>query len=132
MSRLCARGLAPAILLLLAACSAAPGARRSNAVDPFLITTEELQASRYTTAFQVVQSVRPQWLRLRGPTSLKQGESVKVYLDGSLLGGPEQLQQITTRSISSIRFLDGNEATLRWGLDHGQGALVVSTRREPR
>lgn len=132
MSPSCARDLAPAILLLFAACSATPDARRSNAVDPFLITPEELQASRYTTAFQVVQSLRPQWLRLRGPTSLGQGESVKVYLDGSLLGGPEQLQQITTRSISSIRFLDGNEATQRWGLDHGQGALVVSTRREPR
>lgn len=130
MSRLRARGLTPAILLLLAACSAAPGQRRSSPVDLNLITTEEMQATRYSSAFQVVQSLRPQWLRLRGPTSFSARESIKVYLDGSLLGGPEQLQQITTKSISSIRFLDSNEATLRWGLDHGQGAIVVSTRQE--
>jgi len=55
-------------------------------------------------------------------------ESIKVYLDGSLMGGPEQLRQIQVRSISSIRFLDGLEATNRWGLDHGLGAIVVSTR----
>jgi hypothetical protein len=34
------------------------------------------------------------------------------------------------RSVSEIRWLDANEATLRWGLDHGHGAIVLSTRRE--
>jgi hypothetical protein len=77
-----------------------------------------------------VQSLRPRWLRISSPTTLTGRETIKVYLDGSLLGGPEQLQQITTSSISSIRFLDANEATQRWGLDHGQGAIVVSTRRD--
>jgi hypothetical protein len=130
MSNLPARGLAPALLLLLAACAVAPGQRRSRTVDHTLITAEEMQGAGYTDAFRVVQSLRPQWLRTRGATSFAQRETIKVYLDGSLLGGPEQLQQITTTSISSIRFLDAHEATQRWGLDHGQGAIVVSTRRD--
>jgi len=98
-------------------------------VDYKLITEEEIQASGYTDAFRVVQSLRPQWLRSRGVTSISQRETIKVYLDGSLLGAPDQLQQITATSISSIRFYDAVEATQRWGLDHGQGAIVVSTRR---
>jgi hypothetical protein len=54
---------------------------------------------------------------------------VKVYLDGSLLGGTESLRQITTRSISTIRYLNGLEASERWGLDHDLGAIVVTTRK---
>jgi hypothetical protein len=87
-----------------------------------------LQAG-YSDAFTTVQTLRPQWLRQRGALSITQRESVKVYLDGSLYGGAESLRQITTRSISSIRYLDALEATQRYGLDHGQGAIVVSTRK---
>jgi len=120
---------APVVLLLVAACATVPGPRRGHGVDYKLITEEEIQASGYTDAFRVVQSLRPQWLRSRGVTSISQRETIKVYLDGSLLGAPDQLQQITATSISSIRFYDAVEATQRWGLDHGQGAIVVSTRR---
>lgn len=124
------RVLAPAVLLLLAACAAGAGQRHREALNPRLITANEMQAAGFTDAFRTVQSLRPQWLRGRGPTSFSQRETIKVYLDGLLLGGPEQLQHITTGSISSIRYMDANEATQRWGLDHGQGAIVVSTRGE--
>jgi hypothetical protein len=89
---------------------------------------EELRASGYQDAFSAVQALRPQWLWTRGTTSINQAETVKVYLDGSLMGGVEQLRQIPVRSIASIRHLDGLEATNRWGLDHGLGAIMVSTR----
>jgi hypothetical protein len=122
------RGLAPSFLLVLAACAAVPSQRGTSAADRNVITAEEMRAVGLPDAFRVVQSLRPQWLRPRGSTSLGRETTIKVYLDGSLLGGPDQLQQIAASSISSIRFLDGNEATQRWGLDHGQGAIVVSTR----
>lgn len=124
-----ARCLAPALVLLLAACAAGPAPQPVNVVDRNLITAEEMRAAGYTDAFRAVQSLRPQWLRTRGPTSFSGPEVIiKVYLDGSLMGGPEQLRQITISSISSIRFLDANEATQRWGLDHVNGAILVSTR----
>lgn len=118
--------LAVALPILLIACSSGPRTRNS-ARQQRLITTEEIDAIRYSSAFEVVQALRPQWLQTRGATTLGR-ESVKVYLDDSLLGEPQSLRQITARSIASIRFMDGNEATTRWGLDHGQGAIVVSTR----
>ena len=128
MNILHARVFGAAPLLLLAACASAPGARPTSAVNHSVISVEELRASGYSDAYHVVESLRPHWLRTRGATSFAKRETVKVYLDGSLLGGPDQLRQVTTSSIASIRFLDAIEATQRWGLDHGQGAIVVSTR----
>jgi hypothetical protein len=114
--------------LLLASCSARAGTR-VNRDQRTALLAEEMQAAGYSDALTTVQSLRPNWLRKRGASSITTVETIKVYLDDSLLGGPETLQQITIRSIASIRYFDGLEATQRWGLDHGQGAIVVSTRR---
>lgn len=122
--------LVVATMVLTMACSSASGARPGSASQQRLITTQQIDAIHYSTAFEVIEALRPQWLRPRGRTSLNMRESVKVYLDDSLLGEPDQLRNITTRSIGSIRYLDGNEATQRWGQDHGHGAIMVSTRRD--
>lgn len=119
--------LAALLAGFVVACSSTPR-QRTTSRQQRVITMEEIDAVRYSTAFEVVEALRPQWLRTRGTTSFRARESVKVYLDDSLLGEPAQLRQITARSISSIRFMDGTEATTRWGLDHGHGAIIVSTR----
>lgn len=128
MRRPSAPVLVSALFPLLAACAIVSGRRESGADERNVITTDELRAAGFADAFRVVEALRPQWLRTRGVTTLTGRETVKVYLDDLLLGGPEHLQQITTTSISSIRYLDGNEATQRWGLDHGHGAILVLTR----
>ena len=130
MNRFIGRAILAALLAgFVVACSSSPR-QRTGTRQQRVITMAELDAVRYSTAFEVVEALRPQWLRTRGRTSFRAQESVKVYLDDSLLGDPQQLRQITTRSISSIRFMDGNEATTRWGLDHGHGAILVSTRSD--
>jgi|SRR5687768_17466596 len=130
MSRFFGRAVLIAVLPVLAvACSSSPR-QRTTARQQRVITKEEIGSVRYSTAFEVVEALRPQWMRIRGRTSFSAQEYVKVYLDDSLLGAPDQLRQITARSIASIRFLDGNEATTRWGLDHGHGAIVVLTRSD--
>ncbi|CAN5283983.1 hypothetical protein BH20GEM2_BH20GEM2_14860 [soil metagenome] len=118
------------LVLLLVACAPASNTQnRPTRTDRSVISAEELQAANQNDVCSVVELLRPQWLRPRGISSINQRESVKVYLDDSLVGGPESLRQISTRSVSSIRFLDGLEATQRWGLDHGLGAIQVFTRR---
>ena len=117
------------VAIVLGGCGGA-GARGEAGQNQRLITAEEMEAAGYTDAFSVVQALRPQWLWTRGATTFTQQESIKVYLDGSLMGGPDYLRQIPVRSISAIRWLDGLEATNRWGLDHGLGAIVLSTRRD--
>ncbi|MGH7639197.1 MAG: hypothetical protein ACREOK_16220 [Gemmatimonadaceae bacterium] len=122
--------LAAMTLAITVACSSTSSARRPGSRQPDLITMDELSGTRYSTALEVVQALRPQWLRGRGRTSVNLSESVKVYVDDSPLGEAEQLRSISARSVGSIRYLDGNSATQRWGMDHGQGAIMVSTRRD--
>jgi hypothetical protein len=114
------------ILLLVAACGGRQAVQSGG--DRNLLSSDELQRAGFTDGLMAVQSLRPHWLQMRGPTS-RRAETIKVYLDGSLLGGPDQLKTITTRSIGSIRYFNGLEASQRWGLDHGQGAIVVNTRK---
>jgi hypothetical protein len=122
-------GIPIALVLVLAACGSratVPGER----IDRDVISQAEMLEAGSSDAYSIVQSLRPQWLSTRGVSTISLKESVKVYLDGSLLGGPEHLQRISVHSISSIRYMDSIEATQRWGLDHGLGAILVSTRRE--
>ena len=105
--------------------SGAPSTRADRAV----LTIEDIQRTGAVDAFTAVQALRPQWLSNRGSTSFRQSEHVKVYLDGSLMGGPEHLKQIATTSIETIKHMDGLEATQRYGLDHGQGAVLVFTKK---
>ena len=121
------KGTAVFLMVFALACSSGKVGRRP-APDLTTITTAELQATTFQNAFDIVQALRPNWLRLHGATSFNRNEFVRVYLDDSLLGNPEQLRSISVRSIASMRYLDGVAATQRWGLDHGQGAIVVSTR----
>ena len=127
MIRQPARLACAALLLVLGAC-AAGSQRPSTAPNRSVLSFEEMQQAGYPDAFTTVQSLRPQWLLRRGQTSTRT-QTIKVYLDGSLLGGPELLRQITTRSISTIQYLNGLQASERYGLDHDMGAIVVTTRR---
>lgn len=115
-----------AFLPLLAGCSSS-GQKPGTRMDRNRLDTQEIQAGGFSDAFTAVRTLRPNWLSHRGVSSINLRESVKVYLDNSLVGGPDALRQITANAISSIRFLDGLEATQRYGLDHGVGAILVFT-----
>ena len=76
-----------------------------------------------------MQSLRPNWLRTRGPQSIYRDGQIVVYQDNVRVGGPEALRVIPATDVLSMRFFDGPSATQRWGLDHGHGAIQVLTRR---
>ncbi|HEX6308413.1 MAG TPA: hypothetical protein VFZ69_09515 [Longimicrobiales bacterium] len=93
------------------------------------ITADEIAGTGHTDAYALIQALRPQWLRVRGAGSVSGAAGqIQVYLDGSHMGGTSMLRQISTQSVGRIEYLDGLEATQRWGLDHGNGAIVVSSR----
>ena len=114
------------VSVMLAGCSANQTQRPQTARN--VLTIEEMRD--FTDVYSAVLSLRPLWLRQRGVTSIRQRDGVKVYLDGSLMGGAENLKQITIISIGSVRYLDGLEASNRWGLDHGNGAIMIETRKQ--
>jgi hypothetical protein len=53
---------------------------------------------------------------------------VQVYLDDTRLGGVETLRTLSTANVVFIRHVNGIDAAARWGLDHGQGVILISTR----
>lgn len=105
----------------------------SNRRDPDRIDAEELSGISAGNAFDVVQALRPAWLRSRpGARSFGGGGSVRVYVDGVSLGGVAALRNISRDAIVSMEYLDPARATQRWGTGHGAGAILVSTGTRSR
>lgn len=128
------RSILTVLLVQLALAACASNGQSPNPVGgrPDLLTEEQIRSQSYHTAYEAVASLRPQWLRTRGVDSFRAPTQVQVYLDNMRLGGVNALQQIPTVAVYWIRWYDGLDATARWGLDHGQGAIFVSTSRDFR
>jgi len=106
----------------------APGTRPAKVRrSPNHLAAEDINPARFGTAFDVVQALRPQWLRVRGPSSITLTTAVRVYQDGMLLGGVDMLKRISSTSVQSLEFVAGVDATQRWGTDHGDGVILVRT-----
>ena len=121
----------PAIFLLLSACAARTPATTRALPDRTIIMQREILEHKFETVFDAIQALRPTWLQTRGTNSLQAASTqVQVYLDNNHLGGPETLSTISLGSVVYIRHYDGVAATARWGLDHGQGVIYVSTHPE--
>jgi len=114
------------IALLIVACAARKSATAPG-VDRSLLVQEQFADRGYHTAYDVIEALRSNWLSSRGPNSFSAPAQVQVYLDGVRMGGIDQLRTIDVRPVTYIRFFDGIAATARWGLDHGAGAIYVST-----
>jgi hypothetical protein len=119
-----------AFVLLIAACASAPtGEDTQVRRSPVVITAEEIQASAATTVYELINALRPNWLRGRGGSVAggEDGGGAIVYLNQSRIGGVGELQQMAVGGVTRIDFVDARAATQRWGTGHTRGAIVVST-----
>jgi hypothetical protein len=113
--------------VLLAACGAA---RTQNRSISSTITSEEIRESSGLTAHEIVQQLRPQFLRVRGSRSIS-GSQVSepvVYVDNIRMGGLSSLREIRASAIEEIRYIGAADATTRWGTGHMGGAILVILR----
>lgn len=102
-----------------------------------VLTREQIQDVRASNAYEVVQRLRSRWLRGYGSTQLPGGGAagdfvVQAYLDDVHLGGVDRLREINYQEIAYIRYYTPQEASARWGFDHGAGAIMVYTEPEPQ
>ena len=145
----------PAVVLLLAACGS--GAGPSPRGGSNVISPAEVEQSAALNAYQLVQSLRPEWLRQRGMQSLSESTHTRavgagrnasgdvsenanvyipnagqpqviVYLGTARLGDLKSLEQIPLNQVGSIEFMEPARATLRYGGGHTHGAIVVTPR----
>ena len=115
------------LIFVIAALTACATTGEGTSYDPNLIALEEIEASTYENAYDIVRSLRSRWLQTKTSMSIRTGPgSVQIYLDGVRQGS---LQSITKSIIQEIRFYPPPEAQARWGAGHQQGAIEVITRR---
>jgi len=116
-----------ALALAIPACASGRGGKSSS--NPNLLTEEEIVAAGYTDAYSTIQALRPNWLLVRGATTFGSPHPIRVYLDEQRYGGVDALKNISTQQVGAMRYYNGIQASERWGLDNGGGAIQVVTRR---
>lgn len=122
MSRLAGLTVLSVLVLLTGACAASgSGSVRSSSS---LITAEELVPMANFTVYEAVRRLRPRWLQSRAP-----GQEAVVYMDGTRIGGIEELRILEANQVAEIRYRSGPDATTRYGTDHGGGTIEIRSRR---
>lgn len=118
------------IAILIAGCAGRSSGERPVR-DRNLITAEEIAEINVSTAYEVVRQLRPEYLRSRGVTSIRDSsaEQPVVYVSGMRLGGLDQLNAIPATDVESIRYINATDATTRWGTNHTGGVIDVAVRR---
>ena len=88
-----------------------------------LITQDEIGTVDFRNAYEVIQALRPQMLRVRGSIGLA------VFVNGiKMSNGTQSLYDISPTSIGEIRFLNSFDATARFGTDATDGAISITTK----
>lgn len=96
------------------------------------ISEDEIQASRESTAYDVIHKLRGNFLNYRGETSFDKSKSQPyptVYVDGQEFGPISALRSIPASEISTIRLYRAWEATTKFGTGNMGGVIAISTRQ---
>ncbi len=85
-------------------------------------------------AYEVVQRLRPQFLRARGATSLggtgRTTPYPRVLVDGVPRGELDALRQVPVLAIEEISYFSATDASIRFGTGYDGGAILVKTRAQ--
>ena len=101
-----------------------------------VVTLEEIERARpnVSTAYDVVQTLRPRWLKSREMLLTGRADDpvdvapVHVYLDDVDAGGVDYLKTILAERVFELRWLSANHAASRYGPTAGP-AIVVTLKR---
>ncbi len=128
--------------LAMAGCaSAGTGAGRSSSNN--VITAEDIAGRSESNAYDLIQALRPNFLRGRsgyssggsggggrrgGRSSGDAGTSVALYADSRQLNGVDDLRAIARSQIQEIRYYTPSDATMKFGQSNTNGAVQVLLR----
>jgi hypothetical protein len=116
-----------------------------------VITAEEIEQAQETNTFQVVEKLRPEFLRrmtLRhtlgaGKAGAAAGgteqpdlgysqpdpqPTAAVFVDGTEMGGTDELRQIAANTVEEIRYLSGSDAQTKYGPRFPAGVIEVTLK----
>jgi len=126
------RFLVAALLLPALGCGPPPASTAIGMRNRAVLTAAEIQGSRTSgwTAYDLIAQLRPEFLRSRGATSLRDPVPVTatVYLDNVRFGNLETLKIISAEQIQWIEYINAADATTRFGTDNFGGAILIVTK----
>ena len=148
------RSLVLALLTLAIAGTAAEAQQKKVKRDKKLITAEEVSEAAVNNAYEAVQKLRSDWLRQgqrqmtvysraeRGNDSPRsnqetgsledasdsRGVKLTVFIDGTEVGGVEELQRIQSNRVEEMRFLSGSDAQQQYGSRFAAGVIQVKLK----
>jgi len=118
------------LIVFGSACASSQGSERSDR-DSSRITAEELSNVQADDLLEVVQLLRPRWLRMRGSRSIRSDTEIVVFRDRARLGGIDELRSLTVSSAAWLEYMDAATATsMLPGVQRGahiDGAIIVHT-----
>jgi hypothetical protein len=120
------------------------GVRPGFAAARGAIESDEIRRSGATNAYELVRSLRKEWLiprgvnsfteSARGHASLESGltvvpgaDHILVYLNNARLGGTQFLEEVSLEMVDRIEFIPGAQAVFRWGTGHAHGVILLTT-----
>jgi hypothetical protein len=117
--------------------SAGPSTQRISTSRDVIAEAEiTSRASDASTAYQIVEKLRPQMLRARGSSISMNPDSAastpivpRVYVDGISFGEVNTLSNIAANQVKEIRFISARDATTQWGTGHMGGVILVTTKK---
>lgn len=126
------RWLTPLVFAALSACTSPQLTPTPRGGDPQLITEDEIVGSLATTAFELIRSLRPNFLTYRGETSFNRATSrpfPNVYVDDQPFGTVSILHSIPVSDVSSVRLYRSGEATTKYGNGNLGGVIAIVTKK---
>ena len=90
-----------------------------------VIGPEEIENSHGTTAYEVVERIRP--LYLTSNLDLSPNAEREVYLNGVRLGGLNELRSIPAKEVKEIRFVRAIDG-VAYGVGRSGGAILVISK----
>jgi hypothetical protein len=116
---------------VLAGCASAGGGSSASRSSRTPITREEIGDRGSLDLYTVVQQLRPSWLQNRGQATPMGGvRTVRVAIDGRLQpGSVEVLRTLRGAEVQEVRYMSGQDAQTRFGMDTDGGVILVTTER---
>lgn len=106
----------------------------SSSASRYLITESELPTSGTETAYDAIQRLRPEFLRVRPSQSYSLQENggasgpapaPALIVNGQRAGDLADLRQIAATSLKSVRYYNIEQAKRKFGMQYAGGAIEL-------
>lgn len=121
------------LLLVAVGCAHHASPDNSARTNRAVITEAEIPATGSESALDMIQRLRPEYLRPKPSQTYSNGSASTappptVFLNGQRLGELADLRQIAAQSLSGVRYYNIEEAKRKFGMQYGGGVIEITYR----